>query len=106
MRSYTSDRLVDKKGIDKRHLKSDCTDGKVANTTRQSFLYRFTVEHSPDVEINTKPRHEICKKVNNLNKIIFMYKVMRATELILMMKRSFHSYDTLFKTIKKFRLAL
>ena len=51
-------------GIDKIHLKADCTNGSVLNGIREPFLYCFGLDKPPGDKIYQKPRIKFFKKIN------------------------------------------
>ena len=71
--SYKSDEPINIKGIDKIHLKCDCSDGSTVNGVREPILYSFAVSSPPGHKIYEEPRVELFKQVNKsvLSLIIF-----------------------------------
>ena len=62
--SYRSDKPNNNTGIDKVHLKGDCTDRSIVNGSRKPVLYSFALDKPPGRKIYKEPRIKLFKKVN------------------------------------------
>ena len=74
--SYKSDKPINITGIDKIHLKCDCTHGSIVNGIRESILYSFALSSPPGHKIYKEPRVKLFKKVNKsvLSHITFYFE--------------------------------
>ena len=62
--SYKSDKPINITGIDKIHLKCDCTQGSIVNGIREPILYSFALSSPPGHKIYKEPRVKLFKKIN------------------------------------------
>ena len=62
--SYKSDKPINITGIDKIHLKCDCTNGSIVNGVREPILYSFLLSSPPGHKIYKEPRIKLFKKIN------------------------------------------
>ena len=62
--SYRSDRPINITGLDKIHLKCDCSQGSIVNGVREPILYSFALSSPPGHKINKEPRVKLFKKIN------------------------------------------
>ena len=62
--SYKSDKPINITGIDKIHLKCDCTNGSIVNGVREPILYSFSLSSPPGHKIYKAPRIKLFKKIN------------------------------------------
>ena len=67
--SYKSDRPIKITGIDKNHLKRDCTQGSKVNGIREPKIYSFALSSPPGHKIYEETRTELFKKVIKSNLI-------------------------------------
>ena len=74
--SYKSKKPNNITGVDKVHLKCDCTNGNFVNGIREPFLYSFALSSSPGHKMFEEPRIKLFKKINNfvLSRITFYLK--------------------------------
>ena len=74
--SYKSNRPINFSGIDKIHLKCDCTRGSIVNCIREPILYSFALSSPPGHKINKEPRIKLFKKINKsvLSHITFYFE--------------------------------
>ena len=70
---YTSQKVVNLDGTNKRHLKCNVIDGSVVNRLRQPILYSFVLDKKPGYKMFTEPETIYYKKINKsvLNTITF-----------------------------------
>ena len=61
--SYRSDKPINVTGIDKVHLKCDCTQGSIVNGIREPILYSFALSSPPGHKIYKEPKVKLLKKV-------------------------------------------
>ena len=61
--SYKGDRPINITGIDKVHLKCDCTQGSIMNGTREPILYSFALDQPPNHKIHKEQRNKLFKKI-------------------------------------------
>ena len=59
--SYKSDKPINITGIDKIHLKCDCTNGSIVNGSREPILYSFALSSPPGHKIYKGPRVKLFK---------------------------------------------
>ena len=62
--SYKSDRPINITGLDKIHLKCDCTQGSIVNGIREPILYSFASSSPQGHKIYKEPRVKLFKKLN------------------------------------------
>ena len=62
--SYKSDKPINITGIDKIHLKCDCTQGSIVNGIREPILYSFAMSSPPGHKIYKEPKIKLFKKIN------------------------------------------
>ena len=60
--SYKSDKPNNITGIDKIHLKCDCTQGSIINGIREPIWYSFALSSPPGHKIFKGPRVKLLKK--------------------------------------------
>ena len=74
--SYKSDRPINITGIDKIHLKCDCTQGSIINGIREPILYSFALSSPPGYKIYKEQRIKLFKKINKsvLSHITFYFE--------------------------------
>ena len=74
--SYKSDRPINITGIDKIHLKCNCTQGSIVNGIREPILYSFALCSPPGHKIYKEPRVRLFKKINKsvLSHITFYFE--------------------------------
>ena len=64
--SYKSNRPINITGIDKVHLKCDCTQGSIMNGVRETILYSFALSSPTGYKIYKEPKVNLFKKIKNL----------------------------------------
>ena len=62
--SYRSDRPINITGLDKIHLKCECSQGSIVNGVREPILYSFALSSPPGHKIYKEPRVRLFKKIN------------------------------------------
>ena len=62
--SYKSDKPIKITGIDKVHLKCDCTQRSIVNGVREPILFSFALSSPPGHKIYKESRAKLFKKVN------------------------------------------
>ena len=62
--SYKSEKPNKSTGIDKIHLKCDCSNGSTVTGVREPILYSFALISPPGHKIYKEPRIKLFKKVN------------------------------------------
>ena len=74
--SYKSDKPINITGIDKIHLKCDCTQGSIVKGIGEPILYSFALSSPPGHKIYKEPRIKLFKKVNKsvLSHITFHFE--------------------------------
>ena len=63
-RIYKTDKPINVTGINKTHLKCDCSNGFIANGIREPILYSFALDKPPGHKIFKGPRIKLFKKLS------------------------------------------